>query len=144
MGSNASPRSITTRLAEMTMVEPGFLEQRFHAGAKLDLGGFQENKEARFRLCGDSPYLMLSVMPSDIDFEVRITTTDHFAPERGKDLLIALAVVAQDNVAEMVTKLYFSYFPQTFRLCVFNGEDEARAWLMLQREEVLGSEKAGA
>lgn len=44
-----------------------------------------ENKQARVELIGEEPYLMLSVMPPDVDFEVRITTSDHFAPERGKD-----------------------------------------------------------
>jgi len=135
------PRTIITRLADMSMVAPGFLEQRFHHGAKLDPAGFMENKEARFTLCGDEPYLMLTVMPPDVDFEVRITTSDHFAPERGKDPLMALAVVAQDNVAEMVTKLYFSYFPQLFRIRIFTEEKEARAWLLEQREEIVRSER---
>ena len=87
---------------------------------------------------------MLSVMPPDVDFEVRITTTDHFAPERGKDPLMALAVVAQDKVAEMVTKLYFSYFPQFFRIRIFTDEEEARAWLLEQREEIVRSQNGAA
>ncbi len=144
MGTAGFPRVIITRLAEMRMVAPGFLEQRFHHEAKLDLAGFMENKQARFELIGDEPYLMLSVMPPDVDFEVRITTSDHFAPERGKDPLMALAVVAQDNVAEMVTKLYFSYFPQLFRIRIFTDEEEARTWLLEQREEIVRSESGAA
>lgn len=140
MDTGAYPRTIVTRLADMSMVAPGFLEQRFHPGAKLDRAGFMENKRARFELCGDEPYLMLSMMPPDVDFEVHITTSDHFAPERGKDPLMALAIVARDRVAEMVTKLYFSYFPQLFRIRIFTDEEEARAWLLEQREEIVRSE----
>lgn len=120
----------------MSLTAPGRLEQRFHSGAKLDPDGFAENKTARFELCGDEPYLMLTVFPKDIDFELRVTTSDHFAPERGKDALQALAIVALDNVAEMVTKLYFSYFPQLFRIRVFTEEADARSWWMEQRSEI--------
>lgn len=129
------PRTIITRLANMSLTAPGFLEQRFHLGAKLDPDGFAENKRARFVLCGDDPYLMLSVFPKDIDFELRVTTSDHFAPERGRDGLVALALVAYDHVTEQVSKLYFSYFPQLFRHQVFMDEGEARKWLFAQRAE---------
>ncbi len=122
----------------MSLTAPGFLEQRFHPGAKLDPAGFAENKKARFELCGDEAYLMLTVFPKDIDFELRITTSDHFAPERGKDGLVALALVANDHVAEQVSKLYFSYFPQLFRHAVFTDEVEARKWLLAQRIEAEG------
>ena len=103
----------------------------------MDLIGFKENREARFSLTGVSPHVMLSVMPSNIDFDVQVTAVDHFAPERGTESLMALAVVAQDNVAEMVTKLYFSYFPPEFRLRIFAAEPEARAWLLDQRVVVV-------
>lgn len=144
MGTGGYPRAIITRLAEMRMVAPRSLEQRFHHGAELDPAGFQENKRARFALIGDEPNLMLSVMSPDVNSEVRITTSDHFAPERGKDPLMALVVVAQDNVAEMVTKLDFSYFPQLFRIRIFTDEEEARAWLLAQREDIVHSESGDA
>lgn len=125
----SSPRTIETRLATMTMVEPGFLEQRFRPNVRIDLAGFQENKEARFALSGDQPCAMLSIFPHDIDFDVQITSSDHFAPERGKETLTALAVVAQDSMVEMVSRLYFSYFPQDFNIRVFNNEPNALNWL---------------
>lgn len=135
MDQGVYPRTILTRLANMSLTAPGLLEQRFHPGAKLDPDGFAENKKARFELCGDEPYLMLSVFPRDIDFELRVTTSDHFAPERGKDGLVALALVANDPIAERVSKLYFSYFPQLFRYQVFTDEGEAWKWLFAQRAE---------
>ena len=123
------PRTIETRLATMTMVEAGLLLQRFRENVRIDLPGFQENKEARFTLSGDEPCAMLSVFPREIDFDVRITSSDHFAPERGKETLTALAVVAQDSMVEMVSRLYFSYFPQVFNARVFNNEQSALNWL---------------
>ena len=139
MQADHEQKSIVTHLAVMTLFEPGWVEQRFHPGARLDLIGFKENRDARFSLTGGSPHVMLSVMPSNIDFDVQVTAVDHFAPERGTESLMALAVVAQDNVAEMVTKLYFSYFPPEFRFRIFAAEPEARAWLIDQRVVVVPS-----
>jgi len=46
--------------------------------------------------------------------------------------LHALAVVVHDSMAEMDTKLFFTYFPTVFRARVFNVEAEARRWLEQQ------------
>ena len=83
---------------------------------------------------------MLSIIPKDMDFDVSVTGVDHFAPERGHDTLRALAVVVHDNMAEMVTKLFFSYFPTVFRTKVFDGEAEARSWLKEQLVEIAREE----
>ncbi len=130
------PRTIETRIATMSLVAPGFIEQRFRLGARIDLAGFKENKEARFTLADGVTCVMLSVIPKDMDFDVNITTVDHFAPERGLDTLQALAVVVQDNMSEMVAKLFFSYFPQVFRTKVMDNEEEARVWLQQQMVEI--------
>jgi len=113
----------------MSLVAHGFIEQRFRLGARIDLAGFAENKKARFELADGVTCVMLSVIPKDMDFDVSVTTKDHFGPERGMDTLQALAVVVQDNMSEMVTKLFFSYFPQVFRTKVMDNEDDARVWL---------------
>lgn len=130
------PRTIETRLATMTMVEPGYLEQRFRPNIRIDLAGFEENRKARFTLAGDEPCVMLSVFPQEIDFDVQITSSDHFAPERGKETLIALAVVANDSMFEMVSRLYFAYFPQVFNTRVFSSEQDARNWLLLHKPAI--------
>jgi hypothetical protein len=130
-------RIIETRIATMSLVAPGIIEQRFREGARIDLAGFQENKEARSELSAGLTCVMLSIIPKDMDFDVGVTGVDHFASERGQDTLRALVVVVQDNMAEMVTKLYFSYFPQVFRTKVTDSEDEARAWLVEQQLELL-------
>lgn len=131
--------TVLTRLATMSLVDPGFVEQRFHSGARLDLLGFAENKQVRLELTSSAPHVMLSVLPPNVDFDVQVTTMDHFGPERQLDTIKALAVVAQDHVSEMVTKLFFSYFPPGFPCRVFEQEDEARAWLMERKREQLGA-----
>ncbi len=133
-------RTIETRIASMSLVGPGFIEQRFRAGERIDLAGFAENKKARFALANGETCVMLSIIPKDMDFDVSVTGVDHFAPERGHDTLRALAVVVHDNMAEMVTKLFFSYFPTVFRTKVFDGEAEARSWLTEQLVEIAREE----
>lgn len=130
------PRSIATRIATITLVRPGFLEQRYHPGERIDLPGFAENKRARLELTQGMPCVMLSIIPRDMDFDMEVTAVDHFGPERGQDTLRALAVVVHDSMAEMVTKLFFTYFPTVFRTQVFNQETEARRWLEQQLAEM--------
>lgn len=134
------PRVIETRIARMSLVEPGFIEQRFRSGERIDLPGFAENKKARFELMNGDTCVMLSVIPKDMDFDVSVTGVDHFAPERGRDTLRALAVVVNDNMSEMVTKLFFSYFPTVFRTKVMSSESEARSWLEQQVVEIAREE----
>jgi len=134
------PRTIETRIATMSLVAPGFIEQRFRLGTRIDLAGFAENKKARFELADGVTCVMLSVIPKDMDFDVSVTTVDHFGPVRGMDTLQALAVVVQDNMSEMVTKLFFSYFPQVFRTKVMDNEDDARVWLQQQMVEIEGEQ----
>lgn len=125
------PSTIVTRLASMALVKPGFVEQRYFDDARLDLIGFAENKTARLRLADGKPHVMISWMPPGIDFDVKVTSVDHFSAERGQDTIQALAVVANDRIAEMTTRLFFSYFPPHFPFRVFDSErtDEARMWI---------------
>jgi len=129
MGGPFTQRTIETRCASMSLVAPGFIEQRFSATATIDRAGFEENRIARQELGGESPYVMLSIIPEGIDFELAVTSTDHFKPERGKSHLVALAVVVSDGMGEAIAKLYFSYFPTDFPARVFHEERAAREWL---------------
>lgn len=126
------PRTILTSCARMSLEGPGYVVQRFLADATLTRAGFEENRVARHALGGDAPYVMLSVIPEGIDFELSITSTDHFKPEEGKSGLRALAVVVSDSMGEAIAKLYFSYFPTEFPARVFNDEATAQAWLAEQ------------
>lgn len=124
-----APRSIETRCATMALTAPGFIEQRFRNNVTIDRAGFEENRVARHELGGESPYVMLSFLPEGMDFDLAVTSTDHFKPERGSTWLRALAVVVGDGMGEAIAKLYFSYFPPEFPARVFHGEQQAREWL---------------
>lgn len=126
-------RSIPTRLAIMSLVEPGFIEQRFRQGVKLDREGFEENRVARHALAGEDSYVMLSTLPEDIDFELSVLGTDHFGAAEEIEGLSALAVVAHGQLAQGVTAIFFKYFPPQFPARIFSNAVDARAWLMEQR-----------
>lgn len=128
-----TPRGIETRCASLVLAAPGFIEQRFRSDATIDRAGFEENRMARVELGGAGPYVMLTILPEGMDFELAVTSTDHFEPERGSSGLCALAVVAGDGMGEAIAKLYFSYFPTEFPARVFHDEAEARAWLADQQ-----------
>jgi hypothetical protein len=124
-----TPRTIETRCASMRLVAPGFIEQRFRADATLNIAGFEENRVARHDLGSNMPYVMLTFIPEGIDFDLQVTSTDHFKPERGTNQMRALAVVVSDGMGEAIAKLYFSYFPTEFPARVFHEERAAREWL---------------
>lgn len=117
----------------MSLVEPGFIEQRFREGVKLDRAGFEENRAARHLLADKDTYVMLSTLPEDIDFELSVLGTDHFGAAEEIEGLSALAVVAHGQLTKGVTAIFFKYFPPQFPAQVFNNEADARAWLMEQR-----------
>lgn len=130
------PCMVKTRCATMALTAPGFIEQRFLSDVTIDRAGFEENRIVRQELGGSDPYVMLSFLPEGMDFELAVTSRDHFEPERGQIGMRALAVVVGDAMGEAIAKLYFSYFPTEFPARVFHQEGEARAWLGAQQAAV--------
>lgn len=122
-------QTIETRLAIMALTVPGFVEQRFRTTVKLDREGFEENRRARQELAGSGPYVMMSVLPEDLDFDLSVLNADHFGAKEEVAGLSALAVVAQGRLAQGIAGIFFKYFPTQFPAQVFSTEDEARAWL---------------
>jgi hypothetical protein len=121
--------SIETSIATMTLVEPDYVVQRFREGSKLDRPGFEENRRVRQELKPANPYVMLSILPEDLDFELNIIATDHFGAAQEVEGLAALAVVAHGQMAQGVTAIFFKYFPPKFPARIFSNEEEARDWL---------------
>lgn len=74
-------------------------------------------------------------------FDVSVTGVAHFVPERDQDMLQALAIVVNDNMAGMVSKLLFSYLPTVFRTKVFDDETAARDWLRAQLVAIAQKER---
>ena len=120
-----------TTLALVVRVREDLLEIRFKEGIKMDLAGLEEITTARRTLFPTPSRLgCISLIPESADFHLSASHVDHFAHPH--DGLIALAVVARGATLEMMTKLYFSYFPQRFQVLATNNEGEARQWMEQQ------------
>jgi hypothetical protein len=117
------------RLTTMEVLEDGLVVQLYREAVKIDRAGFEENRRARLELVQGRPHAMLAIFPADIDFELEVTTNDHFGPEREQGTLVALAVVAKDMQAASLSRLFFTYYPRVFRTGVFTSEEEALTWL---------------
>lgn len=128
------PTERRTAIAHLKRIRPDLLEIHYNAGCVLGGPDLSEVQEARRALMGAKPYATLTIIPGDVDFQLASMNTDHAAADRPEGLLIASAVVCRANMIEMLTKLYFSYFPQLHRTFVTDDEAEARAWVEAQLE----------
>ncbi|MFZ1688265.1 MAG: hypothetical protein WAU70_12620 [Flavobacteriales bacterium] len=122
-------RTYETRIALIVQTRHNLMEIRYKPGVTMDMAGVKEIHETRARIFGDRPYASISIIPDDVDFELGITQRDHYSEKRGNDPLLAWAVVARGSMLDMIAKLYFSYFPQTFPVLTTTDEAEARAWI---------------
>ena len=124
-----------TSIATIVRTRPDLMEIRYKPGCTMDMAGVKEIHEVRARIFGNRPYASLSLIPEDVDFQLDITQKDHYATDRSADPLVAWAVVSRGAMLEMIAKLYFSYFPQTFPVLTTNDEAEARAWIEAQLDK---------
>ena len=129
------PEERDTRLAHLIRVRPELVEIRYKAGSTLGGQALAEVQEARRELMGERPYATLTIIPEDVDFQLDSMNKDHAAVDRTQGLLIATAVVCRANMIQMLTKLYFSYFPQMHRILVTDNEAEGRTWVTTQLEQ---------
>ncbi len=124
--------SYETSIATIVRTRPDLMEIRYKPGCTLDMAGVKEIHEVRARVFGERPYASLSLIPEDVDFQLDITQQDHYIAKRKSDPLVAWAVVSRGPMLEMISKLYFSYFPQTFPVLTTADEQEAREWIEAQ------------
>lgn len=129
-------RETRTSIARMTRVRPDYLEVMYEPGCMLTSASLKEVREARRELMGGSPYIMFSILPEDVDFELGAVNVDHLADDRRDGNFLAIAVVTRTNMIEMILKLYFSYYPLLTRLLVTDKEREAREWVDTQFKEL--------
>jgi hypothetical protein len=128
-------RSFETSIATIVQTRPDLMEIRYKPGCTMDLAGVKEIHEVRVCIFSNRPYASLSLIPEDVDFQLAITQQDHYSASRGNDGLIAWATVARGAMLDMIAKLYFSYFPQTFPVLATANEKEARAWIEAQLDQ---------
>jgi len=130
------PDKRETSITRMVRMRPDYLEVFYTPGCKLTSAALKEIRDARRDLMGNVPYAMLSLLPEDVDFELSAMQVDHLANDRLDGNLLAIALVTRTNMIQMVLKLYFSYYPLLSRLLVTDKEQEARAWMAEQLEQI--------
>ncbi len=118
-----------TSLAFLERVSPDRIEIRFKEGVHIDVPGIAAIFEERKRMQGSDRLTLLIVIPASAELELAVLGRDHFRVNDGTDGLLAMATVASDIMHEMLSSLFFVYFPQDFPSRVLNSETEARAWL---------------
>lgn len=102
---------------------------RFRPGTQIGVSGLADIFEQRKRLQGADPVSLLVVLPQDAQLDIAVRGDDQFARNEGADGLIAMATVAGGGINEVLTNLFFAYFPQGFPNRVFGSEPEAAEWL---------------
>lgn len=105
------------------------VEIRFKPDVYIDAQGIAEVFQERIRLCGKDPIHILMVIPPDAQIDLTVMATDHFKVNDGVDGVLGIATVAGSSMNELLTSLFFAYFPQGFPARVFSSEAEALDWL---------------
>lgn len=130
------PREHHTSIATIIVVSKDLVEIHYHAGIVFSNAAVTEVQMKRREVMGNRPYATLTIIPEDVDFNLDVMSTDQGRADRTQSQLLATAVVAKASMIQMLTKLYFSYFPQLHRIYVTDDEKAARVWLTRQMEEI--------
>lgn len=131
---------ITTSTATHTLVEPGIIEQRYHATAQFSPEAVLENIAAMEALCGHhGPCGVLSIFPAGMAVHADLMNSDVYREQRTKGHMKALAVVTDSAEMHTASKLYFIYHQQPFPTGVFEEEHDALLWLRQQLKAVGGA-----
>lgn len=129
-------RTYRTSIATLIVVRPDLVEIHYDPGVVFDANGVGEVQARRREVMGDRPYATLTLIPDGVDFELGTMRNDYAQADRARGQLLASAVVVRSSMIEMLTKLYFSYFPQMQRILVTDDERSARTWLAAQMKEI--------
>lgn len=130
------PRTSKTTIATLTRVRSDLLEISYHAGCVLTTEHVTEVQLKRREMMGAHPYGTLTVIPADVDFDMNTMRVDHSGPDRLEGRIVATAVVAKASLIERLTHVYFKYFPQLQRVLITDKEEDARAWIIAQLDEI--------
>lgn len=130
------PREHHAGIATLIVVDTNLLEIHYHAGIVFTAANVGEVQVLRRKVMGGRPYATLTIIPEDVDYRMETMQQDQGQTDRTESQLLASAVVCKASMIELLTKLYFSYFPQLHRTLVTDDERAARAWLTTQLEEI--------
>lgn len=130
------PREHHASIATIRVMGNGLVEIHYHPGIVFNVANVTEVQALRRQVMGDRPYATLTFIPEDVDFQMETMQHDHGRADRAQSQLLASAVVVKASMIEMLTKLWFSYFPQLHRVLVTDNEAEARRWMDVQLLEI--------
>ena len=130
------PREYHASIATLIITAPNVVEIHYNHGTVFTSVAVQEVQELRRKVMGSKPHATLTIIPEDVDYRTETMQRDQALADRTQSQLLASAVVAKASMIELLTKLYFSYFPQLHRTLVTDNETEARTWLATQLEEI--------
>jgi hypothetical protein len=130
------PRESDTAIATLVVINKDLIEIRYKPGIVFDPKAVAEVQLKRREVMGNRPYATLTLIPEDVDFNLETMRTDQGQADRTQSQLLASAVVCRSNMIEMLTKLYFSYYPQLHRILVTDDEAAAREWIQRQLEDI--------
>ncbi len=128
------PRTYETAIATLTVLRPDLLEIRYHNDIVFSALTVGDVQRMRREVMGERPYATLTIIPDNVDYNLDAMRQDQAAPDRAASQLLASAVVTKASMIEMLTKLYFSYYPQQHRILVTDDEQAARRWVDEQLE----------
>lgn len=130
------PREHHASIATLIEVAPDLIEIHYHSGIVFSPEKVAEVQVLRRKVMGTRPHATLTIIPEDVDYRLETMKHDQGQADRTQSQLLASAVVAKASMIEMLTKLYFSYFPQLHRILVTDDEATARAWVAEQLNEI--------
>lgn len=131
------PTEHHTSIATLKVVSPQLIEIHYDEHIVFHVKAVAEVQAKRRELMGTRAYATLTIIPESVDFHLDAMATDQGKVDRVDGQLLASAIVAKANLIQRLTDLYFTYFPQLLRLLVTHDEQEARAWMALQLEEIV-------
>lgn len=129
MNLPATPITRNTSTAQITLVRPGWIEQRFMDHAQFSPEALWENLGAIAAFSAYGPSVLLNIFPAGMVVSLPLMNENHFREQHPKENIRALAVVTDSAEMHTASKLYFIYHQQPFETAVFEDERDARAWL---------------
>ena len=121
-------------IAVLRHVRADLVEVRYKEGVVITPNGLHGIHEAHKRFCWNVPHALLYIIPASVGYEVESMQQAYW--DKGADPIVAMAVAAGSAEIQMMSRLYFTYFPQLFPTLVTNDREEALAWLEAQLAEL--------
>lgn len=121
-------------VAFITRTSQVLIETRFKDDVRITLAGLMENIAIRRDMCKGKPHVMLTVVLGEHEVEPAVIRTDLYRLPEDRAAVKAIALVIDGDLLPLIVKMYFEFFPQTFRTAVFSNEEEARTWLDKEAE----------